>query len=328
MKTIFNNNTILKSILVLGFVVFVFGVPQKTFAACQLVAGQFRNFDYGSASVANWFSQSFLQNEEQPYLYLDLKFNNDCIGQNISFSIGEHDTLDPNDTVLGPFTFNPQLSANTLERTHIFRAGDEYCDGGNSPDCWYFFNLEIDGEEYDYSTSTILSSMYDCHGDCDDQTWQYLGSVYAETTAGYEYGSYWLTNDPDFISANANSESGGQGDEDVQDGGQGDDVQTGGQGDGFQPLVITEQIENPLGDGSSLPAFVESLLGIIVRAGIPLIVLALVYTGFRFVEARGNPGKIEDAKKLLLWTVIGSAIILGAWTIATILTNTITTIIS
>lgn len=326
MKSLFIKNNILKTLLFVGIFVFMIGIPQKSFAACQLVAGQFRNFDYGPASIPTWFAQSFSQNQAQPYLYLDLKFNNDCIGQDISFTIEEYDTLDPNDTILGPFSFDPPLSGDTLERTHIFRAGDEYCDGGDSPDCGYFFNLEIDGEEYDYSTSIILSSTFDCAGDCDDQTWQYLGSVYAATTPGYEYGSYWSTNDPDYISSQ--SQSGGQGDDDTQTGAQGDDVQTGGQGDAFQPLIITEQIENPLGDGSSLPAFIQSLLGIIVRAGIPLIVLALVYTGFRFVEARGNPGKISDAKKLLLWTVIGSAIILGAWTIATILTNTITTIIS
>jgi hypothetical protein len=202
--------------------------------------------------------------------------------------------------------------------------------------------LEIDEEDYSYSPglggagsqASLLNIEYDCHGSCDNQAWLYKGVVHLGNQAGYEYGKYVAPNDPDFITAQStSSQTGGQGDGNVQTGGQGDgNVQTGGQGDGFVPATLTcggeGCIENPLGDGSTLPAFIQSLLGIIVRAGIPLVVLALIYTGFRFVEARGNPEKITKAKHLLLYTLIGSAVVLGAWTIATILTNTINLIIS
>lgn len=42
----------------------------------------------------------------------------------------------------------------------------------------------------------------------------------------------------------------------------------------------------------------------------------LVYVGYLFVVARGNPGEIEAARKALLWTLIGALILLGAKAIA------------
>ncbi len=92
--------------------------------------------------------------------------------------------------------------------------------------------------------------------------------------------------------------------------------------------VITSQIQNPLGPGTGVMDFLKSLVGIIIRAGIPLVILALIYSGFLFVEAQGNPNKLITAKKTLLWTVVGSAVLLGAWTIVTILVNTVGAIVA
>jgi len=324
---------ILQIVLVLGIATIFFMVPRQSFAACQLSAGQFRTASNGINIQQNWYQQSVDTGQGQPYLYLDLSFTDDCINNSnqISFSIMEHDSFafDPNDLVMGPYTLN--ITPENKKQTAYFRAGETWCDVDDIGDCDYFLRTEINGNIVEYSVgqvgqSSILNVEYDCHGptsaNCDDAAWQYLGTVFS-TTDGYQYGVWISPNDPHSSSV----QTGGQGDQ-VTTGGQGD-AQTGGQGDiEFQTAVITEQIENPLGDGSSLPAFIQSLLGIVVRAGIPLVVLALVYTGFRFVEARGNPEKLSKAKNLLLYTVIGSAVVLGAWTIATILTNTINLIIS
>jgi hypothetical protein len=98
---------------------------------------------------------------------------------------------------------------------------------------------------------------------------------------------------------------------------------------GSNPVVgITSQIQNPLGPGTGVMDFLKSLVGIIIRAGIPLVILALIYSGFLFVEAQGNPNKLITAKKTLLWTVVGSAVLLGAWTIVTILVNTVGAIVA
>lgn len=323
-KLLYNKHILIRLsfFFIAGFI--LFAIPKESFAACQLTSGQFRTLSNSISIPQNWFQNSISQNNAQPYVYLDLSFNDDCISDSnqISFSIQEYDTLDPNDLVLGPFTLN--ITPQSKQQTAYFRAGDSYCDNPASPDCGYFLEMEINDQTFDYSTSQILSLIYDCHQPCDDQAWQYIGTVYS-TTTGYQYGSYISPNDPAYIV----SQTGGVDNEYDQTGGVDNEyTQVGGVDDVFENLTITEQIENPLGAGGTLPAFIQSLLGIVVRIGIPLVILALVYTGFRFVEARGNPDKISKAKKLLLYTTIGSAVVLGAWTIANILTNTINLIIS
>lgn len=89
-------------------------------------------------------------------------------------------------------------------------------------------------------------------------------------------------------------------------------------------------LRNPLRKGlDSIPAIVNALVrDIVIPIAIPFLALAILYTGFLFIQARGNATKLEEAKKALKWTLIGGAIILGAYVIATALQGTIKDIIS
>ena len=73
---------------------------------------------------------------------------------------------------------------------------------------------------------------------------------------------------------------------------------------------------NPLGTGATLNSLLVSILQLMVRIGSIIIVLMLVYVGYLFVIARGNPGEIGKAKEALLWTIIGALVLLGAQAIA------------
>lgn len=73
---------------------------------------------------------------------------------------------------------------------------------------------------------------------------------------------------------------------------------------------------NPLQSGASLESFLISILNFVIRIGTVVVILMLVYVGYLFVVARGNPGEIETAKKALLWTLIGALILLGSKAIA------------
>jgi hypothetical protein len=73
---------------------------------------------------------------------------------------------------------------------------------------------------------------------------------------------------------------------------------------------------NPLKSGTSLMSFLENILKVVIRIGAIVIVLMLVYVGFKFVTARGEPGAIKTAKDNLLWTVVGALVLLGATAIA------------
>ncbi len=74
---------------------------------------------------------------------------------------------------------------------------------------------------------------------------------------------------------------------------------------------------NPLGEGTTVNSFLLSILNIITNTVGPVIViLMLVYVGFKFVTAQGEPGKITEARQMLLWTLVGALILLGAKAIA------------
>lgn len=88
---------------------------------------------------------------------------------------------------------------------------------------------------------------------------------------------------------------------------------------------FTVNIKNPLENSGidSIEAFIEKIIDIIVMIVTPFIVLCLIYAGFQYVTAGGDPGKIKKAHAWLLWTVVGAAVILGAWVIAHAIAGTV-----
>ena len=91
------------------------------------------------------------------------------------------------------------------------------------------------------------------------------------------------------------------------------------------PAYSGTKLVNPL-EGSkidSVQALIKTLLEGAIKIGIPVIALAIVYCGFLFVSARGNPEKLTKAKDALLYTCLGGAILLGSWAIATMIKTTV-----
>ena len=83
-------------------------------------------------------------------------------------------------------------------------------------------------------------------------------------------------------------------------------------------------IENPFSGGDSLAELLETIINdILLPFGGVAAVLAFIYSGFLYVTAQGNEAKIATAHKALLYTVIGTALLLGAWMLAQVVCNTI-----
>jgi len=80
---------------------------------------------------------------------------------------------------------------------------------------------------------------------------------------------------------------------------------------------------NPIPNVTSIPGLIQTVLISLIKIGIPVIALAIIYCGFLFVAARGNPEKISKAKDALLYTLIGAAVLLGSWALATLISSTI-----
>ena len=95
-------------------------------------------------------------------------------------------------------------------------------------------------------------------------------------------------------------------------------------GSGGTGTNITTTINNPLGNKiTDIPSFIKALINIVLVVGIPIVALAIIYTGFLFVSAQGNPEKLTKAKNSLMYTLIGAALLLGAFVIAEAIGKTV-----
>ena len=87
---------------------------------------------------------------------------------------------------------------------------------------------------------------------------------------------------------------------------------------------ITFSFNNPLrSEIGSIPDLIREILNIAVDIGVPVAVLAIVYSGFLFVSSRGDVKKLDEAKNIFFYSVIGVAILLGAYIIALAIQNTV-----
>jgi len=85
------------------------------------------------------------------------------------------------------------------------------------------------------------------------------------------------------------------------------------------------QLKDPL-EIKNFCDLVKKLLNIVLAIGVPIAVLFLVWAGFRFILARGSQDGLVDAKRNFYFVIIGIAIFLGAWTLATVISATIQTL--
>ncbi len=106
--------------------------------------------------------------------------------------------------------------------------------------------------------------------------------------------------------------------------GQMDGGGTAGSGTGnAQPISF--RLDNPFGTkATTIPELSEAIFnGILMPIGGVVAVLAFIYSGFLYVTAQGDTGKIETANRALLYTAIGTAVLLGSWVIFQVIGNTI-----
>ena len=84
---------------------------------------------------------------------------------------------------------------------------------------------------------------------------------------------------------------------------------------------------NPL-QADTLYEFLQGILQAVVLIGFPIIVLFIVWIGFRFVQASaaGNTEGLKNAKKNILFALIGALLLLGAQALTLAIEGTITSL--
>jgi len=85
------------------------------------------------------------------------------------------------------------------------------------------------------------------------------------------------------------------------------------------------KICNPL-KADSIYGFLEQALGVVLRIGMIIVVMAIIYSGFLFVKAQGSEEGLTKAKDTFTYTIVGAAILLGSWVMAKMIQATINAI--
>jgi len=93
-------------------------------------------------------------------------------------------------------------------------------------------------------------------------------------------------------------------------GGTGPGTVTPGTGPGTVAPNVT--LINPLNSGISLTSFLNNILDFIINIGSVVVILMLVFVGYKFVVAQGKDTALVEARKMLLWTIIGALVLIGA----------------
>lgn len=93
------------------------------------------------------------------------------------------------------------------------------------------------------------------------------------------------------------------------------------------PAASKVTIDNPLGaNNMEVKDVLIKIMNIVELVGGIVVAFFIIFSGFKFVMARGNPGDLEKAREMFYATVIGGAILLGAGIIAEVVVSTVKTI--
>lgn len=94
---------------------------------------------------------------------------------------------------------------------------------------------------------------------------------------------------------------------------------------GATDFNLQVRINNPL-KVDTIEGAIQLFMNAILRIAIPFIIIFFIWSGLSFILARGNPEKIKTAKKMFWYTIIGTLLILGAWTITNAIIGTVNSI--
>lgn len=77
---------------------------------------------------------------------------------------------------------------------------------------------------------------------------------------------------------------------------------------------------------TTIPDLLLAVVDFVFLIGVPIIVIFIIYSGFLFVTAGDNEAQIKKAKFVLMWTLLGALVLLGAKAIAAAIEATILTL--
>ena len=283
----------------------IFSASAQTGGACQVMSAEFR--------TSRALSPTFVDDADRPFVYIDIETQN-CAGETIQISITDTDTGFPdyqNDDVDGNIGSNDPCDNNNFscmdnrivgviydDFTLSLRAGEDECDDADDPDCRYFL-MTWDEVQSGHVWTSGLQLNYWCNGAC-NTNWLFNGILNGSDFGGFDAED--TDNDP-------------QNNDDT-----GVDI-TPPPNNNPPGTSSTNTIDlgltNPLaGTIDNIPQLFQKIIYIVIKIGIPLVAIAILYSGFLFVTARGRDEQLKTAKNVLLFAVIGGLLLLASWLVA------------
>jgi hypothetical protein len=92
-------------------------------------------------------------------------------------------------------------------------------------------------------------------------------------------------------------------------------------GDGGAGGGLSYRLKNPLTGFPTIQDLFLGILDVIIVIATPIVVIFIIFAGFKYVTAKGNPSKIQEANNALMYAIIGGILIIGARAIALIIKN-------
>lgn len=81
-----------------------------------------------------------------------------------------------------------------------------------------------------------------------------------------------------------------------------------------------EPIPNPL-NAATFCELAEDITRIVLMVGLPAAAIMIIYSGFKIVTAGGKDEQLKKGREMFFWTIIGTAVIVGARVIAAAVVN-------
>jgi hypothetical protein len=76
-------------------------------------------------------------------------------------------------------------------------------------------------------------------------------------------------------------------------------------------------------DITSIETLLTAILNVLLVIAVPIIVFFIIFAGFTYVTAQGNPEKIKTATRSLTYAIIGAVLILGGVAISEIIASVV-----
>lgn len=92
-------------------------------------------------------------------------------------------------------------------------------------------------------------------------------------------------------------------------------------------FLLSVKLKNPL-KVDTIQGAVAFFVNTLIKVAIPVIVVFFIWAGLQFILAQGNQTKLTKAKNTFWYTIIGTLLVLGAWTITNAIIGTVNSLVS